>query len=581
MRIKFKDMSLFYKILGIGLIIILIFVVTTIAYVVPTMREAVINAKKEKLNDVVTIAMGYLASIYDDYQSGKVKEDEAKIRALRRIENMRYGPEGKDYLWVNDYHPKMIMHPYTKHLEGKDLTDYKDPFGKRIFVEMVNVCKGPQQSGYVEYMWQWKDHKDVIVPKISYVKAFKQWDWIIGTGIYLKDVQDEVNAILMRIGIIIFLICIVTIVLIYFFSRSIKNNVARCVLFSKNIINGDLTSRIDLDQKDEVGVMAFNFNNAIDAVEQLVSNIIIASQNLSQAVAEIASGNQNLSQRTSEQASSLEEIASTIEEATANVKQNAENATEANKLAGYSTQLAEEGGKVTAEAVASINEINQASKKIGEITAVINEISFQTNLLALNAAVEAARAGEQGRGFAVVASEIRNLAQRSGNAAKEIADMIKDTVEKVSNGTTLVNNSGESLKEIIKGVRDLNRFIAEITAASDEQMRGMDQINVAIAEMDTMTQQNAALVEETASASEEMSNQAQELLSMTEKFIINENLKGETVQKKHKELHLHAKEKAAPMKKAAKIEYKGGTKDGGPKDSNIKKALEDEGFEEF
>jgi len=400
-------------------------------------------------------------------------------------------------------------------------------------------------------------------------------------GKRLVSSEKAIKLVLVVVSLLaLFFGSIVGVIIVRSIMRQLGAEPGRVVDIVKSIEMGDFTVRIDVNKRDKHSLLA-SVSRMKDNLENLISNLIVASQNLAQAVEQISSGNQNLSQRTSEQASSLEEVASTIEEATANIKQNAENAIEANTLAGKSSKLAEEGGRITSEAVASINEINQASKKIGEITGVINEISFQTNLLALNAAVEAARAGEQGRGFAVVASEIRNLAQRSGNAAKEIAEMIKDTVEKVANGTMMVNNSGESLKEIIKGVKDLNRFITEISVASDEQMKGMDQINVAIAEMDTMTQQNAALVEETASASEEMSNQAQELLAMTEKFVINENLKRETSQKKHKELHLHAAEGAgaASKKKTAKIEHKGGN--GGGKDADIKKALESEGFEEF
>ena len=227
---------------------------------------------------------------------------------------------------------------------------------------------------------------------------------------------------------------------------------------------------------------------------------------------QISSGNQNLSQRTSEQASSLEEIASTIEEATATINQNAENAARARDLTDTGVTKSMEGNRIAIEAVSSIIEMNESSKKVADIIAVINEIAFQTNLLALNAAVEAARAGEQGRGFAVVAGEVRNLAQRSGNAAKEIEKLIKDTVGKVETSTELVNKTGNALTEIAEAAKISAQIISEISRGEPGAEAGINQINNAIAEMDNMTQQNASLVEETASASEEMANQAQELL---------------------------------------------------------------------
>lgn len=287
-------------------------------------------------------------------------------------------------------------------------------------------------------------------------------------------------------------------------------------------------------------------------ISRAISNAIDLTQGLVQAIQEISAGNENLSQRTTEQASSLEEVASTIEETTAAIGQNAENARNANELAVKTTSLAEEGGRVVYEAVNAINEINDASKKIESIISVINEISFQTNLLALNAAVEAARAGEQGRGFAVVAGEVRNLAQRSGSAAKEIGELIKSTIVKVEKGTTLANRSGESLKEIIVSVKTVGNLISEIHAASDEQKQGAAQINIAISELDSMTQQNSGLVEETASASEEMSNQADELFTTMEKFKVKRrgNEKHAHATGRH-EIHLRAADKRYSVKAKA------------------------------
>jgi len=374
-------------------------------------------------------------------------------------------------------------------------------------------------------------------------------------------------------------------------ARSISGPVRKGLSFAEKLAGGDFTSRIDLDQNDELGQLGKALNTAADDLERLISEILVAAQNLSQAVDQISGGNQNLSQRTSEQASSLEEIASTIEEATAAIRQNADNSDQANRLSGETMKMAEEGNRVVMEAVASINEINKSSKKIEEIISVINEIAFQTNLLALNAAVEAARAGEQGRGFAVVAGEVRNLAQRSGNAAKEIGALIKDSTDKIETGTDLANRSGDALREIVGAMKNVARLVSEIAAASQEQKQGLDQINIAVSEMDSMTQQNAALVEETASASEEMAGQAREMQSMVERFKISEGTRGNVYQTKHKEVHLRA---AATAVKKVKADTAPKKDDAGAPERrkpveekkpaagrDIKEVLKEEGFEEF
>ncbi len=390
------------------------------------------------------------------------------------------------------------------------------------------------------------------------------------------------------LGLAIFVGIIITFVL----ARSISGPVQKGLSFAERLAGGDFTSRIDLDQKDELGLFGKALNTAADDLERLISEILVASQNLSQAVDQISGGNQNLSQRTSEQASSLEEIASTIEEAAAAIRQNADNSDQANRLSAETMKMAEEGNNVVVGAVAAINEINKSSKKIEEIITVINEIAFQTNLLALNAAVEAARAGEQGRGFAVVAGEVRNLAQRSGNAAKEIGALIKDSMDKIENGTDLANRSGDALREIVGAMKNVARLVSEIAAASQEQKQGLDQINIAVSEMDSMTQQNAALVEETASASEEMAGQAREMQSMVEKFKISEGTRGNVYQSKHKEMHLKSvvatagkmKPTATATKKdaAAAAERRRPMEEKNPVPGrDIREVLSEEGFEKF
>jgi methyl-accepting chemotaxis protein len=415
-----------------------------------------------------------------------------------------------------------------------------------------------------------------------------------------KQTSDENTALANRSVLMMIIIIasaiVVALILGFIISRSISSAINKGLGFAGKIADGDLTDRIDLDQKDELGQLGNALNKAADNLENMVSNIIVASQNLAQAVDQISSGNQNLSQRTSEQASSLEEIASTIEEASATINQNADNSSSANQMSSESSRLAKEGGNIVMSAVQAINEVNQSSKKISEIITVINEISFQTNLLALNAAVEAARAGEQGRGFAVVAGEVRNLAQRSGTAAKEIGVLIKDSTEKVNNATDQATKSGEALNVIVKGTNDVGKMIAEIAASTNEQKQGMNQINIAITEMDTMTQQNAALVEETASASEEMASQAREMLEMMKAFKIRDTKKQDVFNDKHKEIHLKAADSTKKTGKTAgkvsaithspnhngqKSESSESKTHSDKSSSGIKQAMKDDGFEEF
>lgn len=293
------------------------------------------------------------------------------------------------------------------------------------------------------------------------------------------------------------------------------------------LADGDLTKSVEGDFQGEFGRLSNSLNASIANLKKMVGEILEGSARIAQGASEINEGNTNLSSRTQEQAAALEETASTIEEMTATVKQNADNAKQANQLAANAREVAEKGGAVVGRAVSAMAEINSSSKKISDIIGVIDEIAFQTNLLALNAAVEAARAGEQGRGFAVVAAEVRNLAQRSAGAAKEIKALIKDSVEKVADGTKLVDQSGTTLQEIVTGVKKVSDIIAEIAAASEEQATGIEQVNKAVSQMDEMTQQNAALVEQAAAASASMEDQARGLDKLVAFFRIDESAPAE------------------------------------------------------
>ena len=290
---------------------------------------------------------------------------------------------------------------------------------------------------------------------------------------------------------------------------------------ARKVADGDLTAQIDASAKDETGQLLQALKDMNTSLLNIVGEVRSGTDSIATSSTQIAAGNQDLSSRTEEQAGSLEETASSMEELTSTVKQNADNARQANQLAASAAQVAVKGGEVVAQVVGTMESINASSNKIVDIISVIDGIAFQTNILALNAAVEAARAGEQGRGFAVVASEVRNLAQRSASAAKEIKTLIGASVEQVNAGSMLVAQAGSTMNDIVDSVQRVSDIITEITAASSEQSVGIDEINRAIGQMDAVTQQNAALVEESAAAAESMQHQAHNLAQVVSVFKLN------------------------------------------------------------
>ncbi len=362
--------------------------------------------------------------------------------------------------------------------------------------------------------------KEVRPKQLSYLEAMEslikfQEGLMAESAIETRTTAESATQLMIITGI---LAAVISSFIARSITRRIVTPINSAVKIAKTVASGDLTSDIDVTGKDEMGsllrALALMNKNLIDIVGQIRNG----TDTIATASTQIASGNQDLSARTETQASALEETASSMEELTSAVKQNSDNALEANQLAQNASEVAIKGGNVVTRVVDTMSSISESSRKIVDIISVIDGIAFQTNILALNAAVEAARAGEQGRGFAVVASEVRNLAQRSATAAKEIKLLIDTSVEKVSAGSQLVDEAGLTMGEVVSSVRHVTHIIAEISAASAEQTAGIEQINRAIVELDNTTQQNSALVEEIAAAAESLQDQARRQADVVSAF---------------------------------------------------------------
>jgi len=513
---KLSSLSIAQK---MGLIIgsALLGVVALAAVFLTSERQLILEERQGSVRQTVEVAHGLVVHFHDQVGKGKLSEDDAKQRALAALKALRYS--GSEYFWVNDMHPTMVMHAVKSELDGKDLTENKDPTGKQLFVEFVNTVKA-KGAGYVYYLWP-KPGSDKPVQKVSYVKGFAPWGWVIGSGVYIDTVDAEIGGrvVAFSIGTLVLaaVLLVVGLVVARSLLRQLGGEPGYATDITRRIAAGDLGVAIALKPHDQTSLL-HAIKSMRDAFTGIVGRVRQGSESVATASSEIAHGNMDLSQRTEEQASALEQTAASMEQLSATVRQNADNAKQANQLAQGASSVAIQGGEVVGQVVETMKGINDSSKKISDIIGVIDGIAFQTNILALNAAVEAARAGEQGRGFAVVASEVRSLAGRSADAAKEIKRLIHDSVERVERGTALVDSAGSTMTEVVSSIRRVTDIMGEITAASIEQSQGVAQVGDAVTQMDKATQQNAALVEESAAAAESLKVQAAQLVDVVAVF---------------------------------------------------------------
>ncbi|WFF40667.1 chemotaxis protein [Salinicola endophyticus] len=481
--------------------------------------RAQLYAEREKrMITAVDIGVSTLAHYHQLAEQGQLSVQEAKRQAFNTLRDVRFGKNNYLFAFSGDLH--MLAHP-KRHV-GEDLSRVRDPDGTPIFQAILDNTR-PTGSGFTEYYSNFARDGDT-KPKVrAYAAAFPAWDAYVASGVFVGDVNGAImHQILKSVLVGIVAGALATLALwgmISLILRRLGGEPQYAAGLVKRIARGDLTAPITLRPNDQNSLLC-DIRQMRDKLHEAMQEIHATSSAVDHSAGDIAASNQELSSRTEEQAAALQQTSSSMEEVTATVRQTADSVEQAKVLVSSASDTSQSGQKTIGDAVVSMQAISAEADKISDIVTLIDSIAFQTNILALNASVEAARAGEHGRGFAVVAGEVRQLANRSATAAKEIKGLIEASNAQVSNGAALVDAARQRMQDIDRSIQRVNDLFAEITAATHEQTRGIEQINVAIAQLDQATQDNASMVQQTAHSAHDLKQRSLSLNQVVGHFTL-------------------------------------------------------------